>query len=155
MLTLTLLVPMCEIRHATKASACLSPRVHDPCMWQKKTPIACGHGTWAEQGLGIPRNKVKVAVKLLRERTCQLCRKVDICECSWVKKDTALHFSVIQGIILTMSEWWGMMVAYGVILVGQLDFSTASYNSPSRSKISGAEAVFFVLSVLCLSLQRP
>jgi len=73
---------------------------------------------------------------------------------SWEEKDTALHFSVIQGIIfqhLSDGEW----VAHGVVLVGQLDFTTASYNSPSSGKISGAEAVFFALPVLCLKQQRP
>ena len=73
---------------------------------------------------------------------------------SWEEKDTALHFSFIQGIIfqhLNDGEW----VDHGVILVGQLDFTAASYSSLSSAKISGAEAVFFVLPVLCLRLQRP
>lgn len=70
------------------------------------------------------------------------------------EKDTTLYFSGIQSIIfqrLNDGEW----IAYGIILVGQLDFRTASYNSHSSSKISGAEAVFFALPVLCLRQQRP
>lgn len=67
---------------------------------------------------------------------------------SWEERDTALHIPVIQGIIflcLNDEEW----VVHGVMLAGQLDITTASCKSPSSAKISGAEAVFFVLPMLC------
>lgn len=57
-LTFTLLVPVCEITHAIKASACLSPRTPDPRTWQTKTPgqlVASAHGlsqVWGSQGAG-------------------------------------------------------------------------------------------------------
>lgn len=55
---------------------------------------------------------------------------------SWEESDITLHFSVIQGITfqhLSDEEF----VVHGVIPVGQLDFRTASYNSPSSAKPLG------------------
>lgn len=60
---------------------------------------------------------------------------------SWEESDIILHFSVIQGITfqhLSDEE----CVVHGMIPVGQLDFKTASYNSPSSAKPLGQRQSF-------------
>lgn len=137
MLTFILSAPMYKIKHATKATVCLSLGMCDPCTWQKKPPgIACGLGMWAEWGLEIPRREVIVTVQFLGREACppsSFAEGLTYTRVSWEEK---ILFSSHSSQASSSSTWM-MENGFPWSNAGRAAGVTASHNSGPSAKTWG------------------